>query len=242
MLTLTTITLIMVFPLAGQKDIPRETIREEKLFLESLNAGKVYASTFRTPGNAALFSEIGTLYMDQSKPIQAILYYEKALRLDALHADAVDGQKKAEARLEKLLDRIKYLEDKDREKPFYRNHCSKAAILFHLGKLEASMKVMDQAAQKFGSNPELRGLKTTFRRGMMLDALVMKEVDQLFDEALEGKRLDDALTHIGQLVFISRGVFSTKPHIERLAEVFPEESKKLDFQTSIKILPQPSGP
>lgn len=213
----------------------------ENLISESEDAGLNFVKLFQDDKNIAAYVDVAAQYVEISKPIQAHHFYKAALGLDSNLAAAKEGVAKTEERLKYLKGRIELFDGEIKKTNHYTKYCSKAAVLFHMGRENEAMVVLDAAleAHKADSKAmyQIRALRYTFQQGIAIKQKALVEVSGMFTKAIEEKQLKPALGHLGQMVFLSQGYRIPEQLVDRLTAAFPKEVNQKQLKAMLQNMP-----
>ncbi len=202
-------------------------VQVENLIAESENAGLSFVKIFQNSKDAASLTALADEYVNISKPIQAKHFYKLALDLDPKSEAAKAGLTKSEERLKYLDGRIALFDGEIKKTNHYTKYCSKAAVLFHLGRENEAMVVLDAALEKHQADPkalrQIRALRYTFQQGVAIKRRAVSELASLFSKALSDKQLVPALGHLGQMAFLNQGKRLPENLIDKLTALYPNE-------------------
>lgn len=231
--------LMMMGPVQKPDDVLGPQV--ENLISESEDAAINFVQVFTNNKNADAYVSVADQFVEISKPIQARHFYKAALEIDANLASAKAGVAKTEERLKYLKDRIKLFDGEIKKTNHYTKYCSKAAVLFHMGRENEAMVVLDAALEAHETDQkamrQIRALRYTFQQGIAIKRRALMELGRLFTKAVEEKQLQPALGHLGQLAFLSQGYQIPQQLVDHLTSTFPKEVNTKHLKAVLNKMP-----
>ncbi len=200
---------------------------------DSLPAGKLYAKMFATGLDAESLTDLGTLFRKEGKPLHALEQFQKALTLQPENQAAKAAKDEALARVAYLEERIKVFQEKFNKDGKVTDYCSAAAILFHLGRGKEAFQLLGQFLEK-NSNEEVSSLQFTFMQGLNMRGMAAQILQGSFHQAVSEKDLEQALTILGQIQFVTLNTYPTETLVQQLGLTFGNQLNAMNVNAVLK--------